>query len=542
MGLAEDSSNSSSADTSGRRLPRILVPFPTIAYFGAILRNAKVLKDNGIAEVFIYAHTAFQGIQAMRQQAREAGIHLICAMKDDRSGYNDLEQEIEALGVPLVYENRRVATAEMLRREGSRSVRVRLALVRLFGGRSWRTKEKEQYLYWRRLNATLLNRVDRVIDRLGIDVFICHNEVIEYNSQYFVASMKAIGKRTVYLPFSVPSFNEMDGWFSSNLEYGALTNASQRAFALLFPGWVRRLSGKLILRIPLGRAMNMVSDQLAPKYPWRSFTGKSDIACLNSPFLAERFVEMGASYRMNRTFVIGASEDDEMMQAGRNPGLRDELAAQFGWTDNKPIALFSPSTDMTDQYALPEFASYGELLEYWLRSLSKLTRFHVVVSPHPWFLIAEEPRRIFEKAGANIAWRKVAELLPASDLFITFGASSTPRLAATAGLPVLNYLCFDAKFRPEDRPSYFVGFDSMPTAASKREWEALLEKVNDPAYFSVLKDYARRDASYFGVQAGSYAERMRVLINSLVAHKGDIGDAEFKAIRDAISSAGRVSS
>lgn len=520
-----------------RRRPRILIHFPTVSYFGAVLRIAKAIVANDIGDAILYAATRFPGYDEFKAQADEARVKLLCLRGADLKPLKDFNIALAELGLGVDERSRPRKTIESLRARQSRSFRWRLAATRHAAAAAWSERHADQYKYWLTQHAAMASHADRIIDALGIDLFITCNETLNYNAHVFIAAMRAVGRRSLYIPISVPSINEMDGWLAKDQE-ARIVDRCQRIVARLFPRWVRKVRGQRLLRAPVGRILAMEGDGMAPRQPWLSFTLGSDAVGMSSVFLMERLVELGAGYRRGTMFLIGSPEDTEL---DRDPAhalsLRREITTQFAWQHDKPIVLFSPSADLTRQYALPEFDSYHELLDYWACSLKRLRNFNVLISPHPWFQINEPARRVLEATGVAILWRKAADVMPAVDVFATFGASSTPRLAASMGLPVLNYLCFDARFRPEDDKSYFVGFDTMPVARTRVEWEALLDALDQPDYYAALRHRAQARASFFGVQDGAFVARLATLVETLTAGNGALSAQEIASLSQRLAGA-----
>ena len=517
--------------SAGRRRPRILIHFPTVSYFGVLLRIANAIQHNDIGNAVLFAATRFPGYDSMQAQADEAGIKLLCLRGPDQKPIRNLNLPIQALGLSVEAARRPRSTSDLLRARYDRLFALRLALVRMGAATDWAATYESQFKHWLAQHAAMAARADKIIDALSIDLLITCNETLNYNIHALIAAMHALGRRSLYIPISVPSFNEMDGWLSGEAD-ARITDRCQRIVARLFPKWVREVRGVRLLRAPVGRILATVRDGLAPRHPWLSFTLGSDAVGISSSFLMDRLIEMGAGYRRSTMFLIGSPEDTVLDRAPeRAARLRAEITTQFGWEADKPIVLFSPSGDLTRQYAMPEFDSYHELLDYWARSLKRLRNFNVLVSPHPWFHINAPAREVLEGAGVEILWRKAADLMPAVDVLATFGASSTPQLAASMGLPVLNYLCFDARFLPEDDKSYFVGFDTMPVARNRSEWEALLDALDTPAYYADLRQRASARAAFFGLQDGAFVARLETLVETLTGGTGPLSSAEVEHLR-----------
>ena len=76
--------------STGRRRPRILIHFPTVSYFGALLRIANAIQHNEIGNAILFAATRFPGYDSMQAQADEAGIKLLCLRGPDQKQIRDL--------------------------------------------------------------------------------------------------------------------------------------------------------------------------------------------------------------------------------------------------------------------------------------------------------------------------------------------------------------------------------------------------------------------------------------------------------------------
>lgn len=513
------------------RLWRILIHLPAIGYFRTVLSIAKTIQRSGIGEAVVFAAHRFPGYEDLQRQIDEAGVKMFCPRNAAKKlKVRELPAAIEALGFEVTRKRRPHRTIDVHRARRDYWCWIRLALVRMVARSTWKATHEPEFTRWQTRHATIADQADLIIDALDIDVFITCNETINYNSHLFVASMRAVGRRSLYLPNSIPSLNEMNGRLLQNTDVHVV-DLCQRIAARLFPKWVRKVFGFSLFRAPLGRILSTERDHVAPHDPWLSFTMGSDAVGISSPFLMDRLLEMGAAYRRRSMFLTGSHEDDahNRLPAKVN-AVRADIAAQSGWDVDTPIVLFSPPANLTTQYALPEFDSYHDLLEYWSRTLSGLRNFNVLISPHPWFELNPDSYAVLKASGLKISPRGLADLIPAVDVLATFGASSTPRLAASMGKPVLNYLCFDANFPPEDNHSYFVGFDSMPVASTRVEWEALLDRLDDRDCFEDLVDLAKCNASYFGMQDGDFATRLATMVDTLATGTGPLSDAELKRL------------
>jgi hypothetical protein len=505
---------------------------PTATYFTPLLRIARILKEYDIAAPVLYAPTFFPGATAMEASAHQCGVPWLCFMKPDLSGYFDTAEHVRSVDLPWQPAWRGVRTIDLLRRRTPLRARLTRVLVEWVDRRSWHG-HRSLHDTWTTLHAAQVGEADLVLDALAIDLVLVPDETMDYNVPFLLASARAAGLRSLLLQLAVPSLDEIDGVLAARAD-NAVRDRCQRAFAGLFPRWVRTVGGRRLLRAPLGRALAAELDGLAPRHPWLSFTFGSDAIGVNSPYLRDRLVELGGTDLRGKMVLTGLPEDDAVLR-GRRDGraLRAELAAECGWRYDRPIALVNPVNDLTAQHSLSQFGSYEDLLRFWLAAVRDLHNFNVVVTPHPYFRFAAVARRVLEQSGIPVVWRGAAELMPACDLYVAYGGSSTFRLAAATGLPALNYLCYDLDYAPADAPSYFDGFDTIRVVRRREEMLRALRELDDPASFSDLRERAEKAAPYFGPPGQGFPERISVVVRMLAGRKGPVTGTELAAIRDA---------
>lgn len=512
---------------------RVLILYPTATFFGGLLRIARALQESGQFDVIIYSHVRYPGWDDFAKQAEAVGVRMLTFMAEDKSIAPDLDQVIDALG----FDPCQVADAPLPKARLSLRQRLQAGLLfglwkRLLSKAEFKTLQ-DQYRRFERVHKAHIARASTIIRRLDIDLLVLATESVSHHSAYFLAAMNADRRRSVYMPLALPSHNELDGWMRNNTRgYGRLKTRADRLFAKVYPRWVRTIDGLPYIRVPAPHALALEMNDLAPRNPWTSSSMKSTVITASGTFLAERLQELGARYRKSTIYVTGAAEDGEADMASTSPEQeRARLVEDLGLDPAKPILMFSAPSNVSNQYPLNGFESFEELITYWCKSLDRLKTVSCIVSPHPWYRENPDARAVLEATGAKIVWRRAFDLMPAVDLFCTFGASSTPRLAAAAGLPVLNYFAFERTFDAEDDRSYFVGFDTMPVAMSRAEWEALLDKVDDTDWRNDLCARALEKATYFGLESGVFGLRFPQVAAVLASGRGPLSGDETKALK-----------
>lgn len=510
---------------------RILFHLPTASYGGAVMDLAKATSRETPAEVVIYSTSRRANYPALEAEAKSAGLHLFSARDEQANRWADLRTAMDAMGISVAPHETADITWKWLQEHRGSGFDAHLSAVQHADPTTWNSVHGPIFTRHSRINKISHARSDLIIDYLDIDLFITCSEALDYQSACFINAMKARSKRSVFVPLSVPSVNELDGWLEHNDEI-VIRDLCQQEFARRYHQWERRIWGRSCLRQPLGKALAFELAGMAGQRPWLSFSQASDVLVANSRFLRDRLITMGEGHRADQILLAGSADDDRLADT---PSCRRKLRAELGLDPDRKVLLLVLCADLRRQYPLPEFKDFWEMVEYWIGSANKLHSFQVIVSPHPWFSLTTENRSRLESLPFKIVWRKVADLQPAADVVAAFGASSTPRLAAAAGLPVLNYLCFDARFEAEDNPSYFVGFPSMPVARNRREWEELLRRIDDPGRFAELAAVAEQQAAYFGKPDGHFGRRLGTICRTLARGRGPLQDDELTGLKSELA-------
>ena len=511
---------------------RVLILYPTVTFFGGLLCIAEALQRSGKFDVIIYSHVRYPGWDDLVSRADAVGVKMLTFMATDKTIASDLDTMIDTLGFAPCLTRREAA--DIAAPPLAKHLRVGLVfkLWKFFLSKTELKSLKKQYTRTERVHRANIARANAVVDRLDIDLLVLATESVSHHSAFFLASMNEVQRRSVYMPLALPSHNELDGWMRNNPRgYGRVTTRADRIFAKVYPRWKRIIDGTPFIRVPAPQALALETGELAPRDPWTSSSMTSTVIAASGTFLAERLQELGARYRKDAIYVTGAAEDGDISEYHSTPKeIRAKLIADLELDPTKPILMLSAPSNVSNQYPLNGYDSFEELIAYWCNSLGQLRNVSAIVSPHPWYREKPEARDVLEGTGAKSDWRSAFELMPAVGLFCTYGASSTPRLAGAAGLPVLNYFAFKRTFSSEDDRSYFVGFNTMPVANSRAEWEQLLRKVDDAEWRDNLCARAKAEATYFGLARGIFGRRFPQVAEVLSNGRGSLADAEKREL------------
>ena len=136
---------------------------------------------------------------------------------------------------------------------------------------------------------------------------------------------------------------------------------------------------------------------------------------------------------------------------------RDDLLNGLGLDPRRPLVLVAfPPNQYAARSAEFEYASFGELVDGWLRALAPLAgTANIVVRPHP--RLPAEQLAAFEQAGCRVVMHPTEQLVPLADVYVA-SISATIRWALALGIPVINYDCYRYRYDDyKDAPGMLAG-------------------------------------------------------------------------------------
>jgi hypothetical protein len=233
-------------------------------------------------------------------------------------------------------------------------------------------------------------------------------------------------------------------------------------------------------------------------YPWWTGNGLSDVVCVNSRHMAD-------IYRSNRVpqekiFLIGDIFYDKIYrQMQRRDALRAEVEASYGFAPHRKTIILS----------MPQFVEQGffDAKRHW-EEVDKLTEAlaasgnNILISLHPR-MDAREYAYLEEKYSCQIARERLADIIPAADVFVA-QYSSTVVWAALCGIKTVVLNLYD----------WEIDFYDYLTSVSVVTDAALLPDAIAQAADSRPEDFAHDwlELSRAEVFDGRTAERYHALL------------------------------
>lgn len=358
--------------------------------------------------------------------------------------------------------------------------------------------------YWLRLYMTELDAAERVLDALQPALGVLPEENIDYNTAVWTAALQHRGARSVCFSSELPASSEIA---AVCYDQDDKQLSPQRGALLPWLGrWVHHHQGRNLVRYPPDRLLALELLGLAPRLPWVLNTGSSEAVVVEGAFLQRLFAQLGIDRPRGRVQALGHPALDRLHAAAqRRAERRAELQDALGLDRERPIVICAVPTDQYATWQPAGLPSYEHLLHFWCDSLAQLRSFEGLVAPHP--SIPPSVVEALAARGARILPGSLVDSLPVADLFIC-SVSSTAKWARALGIPVVNYNTYQFQYLPSERYAYLDGLTGVHTVATTADYLALLDRMDDPAFFAAASRAARSDAAEYGVLDGHALDRI----------------------------------
>lgn len=365
-------------------------------------------------------------------QASGSWSAVICIVCDGVAGEEDLSAQRTAgiAGVDMV----RAVEEHPHVRVARRRTRLRMLLRPLV--RSARRLVPLPDFAWRSARQVLQLRRSRLLmRRVRPDLVVLCEENVEGVSAPIVRAAHEASAMVAILPNTIATAAEPAQTYSSNPAH-ALRGLSNRIVARLYPRWVHVHEGRPLLRLPAAGVLAVEWLGLAPPLPWQINSGAADAILIESPAVWRYFARAGLP--PEKLHLTGTLSTDQLAQGvAEAPERRARLCERLGLEPGRPLLLCALPPNQLDVRAhVCDFASYEDLLRFWVETLAGAGGCNLVLSLHPRSRV--DPVRGLEGPTVRIAEGPVIDLIPLCDLFVA-SVSATIRWAIACGKPVLNF-------------------------------------------------------------------------------------------------------
>lgn len=346
----------------------------------------------------------------------------------------------------------------------------------------------------------------RLFDREAPDALVLPLESVGDRSTTLARVAHDRGIPIVIVPYTVPvNLAEVGERFYYDRRYWARHPCNILA-AWLAPAWVKNYRGRPLLRLRPSEIAARWLLGLTHADPWKA-GGLQFADAIAVENVAMRSFYLQEGYPVAKLQVTGTIADDTLAAALQNKAaLRHELDHELGLDPGKPILLCAMPPDFAGREGC-EFASYREIMEFWMATLSGLRRFNIVVRLHP----SLDMKDFAHLAGGTIhfARRDTAQLIPLCDLFVA-SVSSTIRWAIACGIPVVNYDLY--RFRYGD----FYRIPGVLLVETPDAFMRILQQLDaEPDYFESVRAAQKGASRDWGALDGHAGDRIGALIERL---------------------------
>ena len=456
-------------------MARVLFAIHTSTVFAEPFRLARLLKQQGIEPVFVFAYQHWSA-DAYARNCKDAGIDVL-----ELPPASHLWRRMLA-GVAL-------RSAIVHRRRPSI---VTSFLMEFFG----------------LLNSIASARA--AFEKVKPDLLILSIDLAGYDTCAYVKVARSRGQR-ILLISSIMSIGLDQAEVHYNDRSYHVYGISRWAVARLFPKWITRHRSRDIFRVPPGRVLAMELLRLSPPKPWLFNSSHADVITMESDAMWDYYDAAGMP--ASQMVVTGSTADDVM--AGVRAEARAEreaLCRSLGLPADKPILLTALPPNFIDQPGgRPEcdFKDYESLADFWLQACGEIAGCNVIIALHPSVSLSEAAK--FERYGARVSALGTAELVPLCDVFVA-SISSTIRWAIACARPVVNYDVY--RYRYTD----FIGVEGVLTLEEQEEFIATLQRIfADLDFAADLRAKQQRVASHWGQLDGCSGQRMVDLTKRLLS-------------------------
>ncbi len=315
---------------------------------------------------------------------------------------------------------------------------------------------------------------------------------------------KALGTPVVVIPYTWIFREEIMKVYIGKPEYQT-SRLINRWVSRKYPQWLYK--GYLFLPPVYIVALGWLG--LPTANPWME-DDTADVIALESEVMLRSYVADGVAASKCR--VTGSASHDILALVRSTAGASDSTAARgTGRQDDKSqfVLSFLPPDQTPNQMAGFEFASYWNMLLFWIATVTADDAIPAIFSLHPRMrnlkgsLLARFPKlRIYDGDAC--------ELIPHAKFCVgQFGGMM--RYAIACAKPVLYYDVFDYRISGDE----FTSVSSVITVNRRAAFAATYARfATDTAYFASLEKNARANASDWGKLDGRAVERIEALIAS----------------------------
>ncbi len=353
-------------------------------------------------------------------------------------------------------------------------------------------------------------RANKFFSMTNAQLLIFSVDLVGYDSSAYVKAIHRRGKKALIVSSIMSNGLDVAEVNFHNPKFHIVSRLD-RAIANIFPKWVIKHRGRLLFRVQPHRIVAMELLRLEPSKPWLFNGTHAEYVTMESQAMADYSAAAGMPRSKMR--VVGSTADDVLAEtAAHYEARRSELCRSLGLRPDRPIILTAlPPDFLYVDGGRPEcdFSDYGSLVEFWVRSLSAVKGYNVIIALHP--SAKADDMRPLERYGARISTLITPELVPLCTFFVA-SISSTIRWAIACGKPVLNYDVY--RYRYDDDFGKVAG---VFTVEDQEHFLAALKRfAEDKSFFSEMQEKQCAVSKRWGFVDGQCGKRIVALVDEIL--------------------------
>lgn len=350
----------------------------------------------------------------------------------------------------------------------------------------------------------LRNGAMRALSALGTSLVLMFEDNAEADTGIWVDAANVLGIPSCIIPFTIADATEPAESHLPDPLFHVKTSRYNALAASRYPHWAMTHKGCALVRRPGIAALAAEWLGVAPPSPWILNATRASAIAVESEAMLAHYRRLGLPAA--KLVKTGSLSDDILACAQADAGAR----ATLGIAGNEKVILCAFPPNLTAVRRNIEFASYPELVAFWMQTLLARPGWRVIVRPHPF---AEEDVAALRDSGATVSLAHTASLIPLCDLYVA-SVSSTIRWAVAAGKPVVNYDVFGYGYTDFDDVAGVIKVTSKDAFAA-----ALARLTSDLAELAHTTALARASAPYWGELDGKSSERILQLFDLLALER-----------------------
>lgn len=341
-----------------------------------------------------------------------------------------------------------------------------------------------------------------LLKRLCVSIVVCSEDGVS-GDLALLSVAKQLKLPVVDIPYGNGTIHELEFDLSRKSDEGRLIIAkglSLLVLKVLAPQWLKSGNFKNALMFTPEMIFAWESLGMSLRDSWVIHGGNSDLICVENDMSHSQYLSEGISpEKLTRT---GSPYCDMMVDFPRKKNNVTVSLANKSRTEKartRVLVSWPPSYHETYP-GRSEFGTYDEMTLAILSHVHNLPGVDLSVSLHP--ACKSSTKYLIEKVGISVSDQYLLDLIPDTDVFITY-FSSTIRWALAAGKVVLNYDAYGIGIKSFDSAPGFINVSKFSDFCTKIDLIVNLEH-----FFVDVQEKQVANASAWGILDGKCTKRI----------------------------------